>query len=152
MDKCLIFGTLVRLNNVNSHPIKLTVTIKLCGGNKGNLGISTFQFSWNVILVSSTFSFLPSWDVKSLTHFVSARAHFSGWWWLRAIFRSSCFLPLSSPSPLHLCSVHHFIILRRALLTSETPLCTQVLLKTQFTSASVCGHVCAHVCVCLCWI
>lgn len=54
---------------------------------------------------------------------------------------SLCLLALSSPSSHHLCSVHHFIILQRALLTSETPLCTQVLLRTWWcTSVSTCAH------------
>lgn len=75
MDECLIFGTLVRLNNVNSHPIKLTVTIKLCGGKKGNLGISKFQLSWNVILASSTFSFLPSFHPEMSSLLLTLSVH-----------------------------------------------------------------------------
>lgn len=50
------------------------------------------------------------------------------------------------PLSLHFTSVHCFIILRRALLTSETPLCTQVLLKAHSSPQ----HPCMYVCVCPC--
>lgn len=60
---------------------------------------------------------------------------------------SSYLLLLSCPLlPLLFTSVHPFIILRRAL-TTETPLCTQVLLRPH--SSPQHPHVCGCVCVCV---
>lgn len=58
------------------------------------------------------------------------------------------------PLPLLLTSLRCVIILRRALLTSETPLCTQVLLKAHSSPHQlVCVSTCARSCVraCACW-
>lgn len=58
------------------------------------------------------------------------------------------------PLPLLFTPLQRFIILRRALLTSETPLCTQVLLKAHSSPhqlVRVWAPVRVHVCVRACW-
>lgn len=85
-----------------------------------------------------------------------AKACFEKGWWFCAIFSfhlppfPSTSSPLLScpPLPLLFTSVHPFIILRRALLTVETPLCTQVLLRPHSSPQQPRVDVCLCVCVC----
>lgn len=79
-----------------------------------------------------------------------AKACFEKGWRFGAIFSLYSPLLLSCPPlPLLFTSVHPFIIPRRAPITDETPLCTQVLLRPCSSPPCVCVCVClcVHVCV-----